>query len=76
MGRGIRLALGVASWRAALASRLLVTDIYRRRCTVTQECTLPALEAAPIHPNADGGEHEIWNGLFGLFLRRDMHCLY
>ena len=39
MGRRIRVALGVASWRAAPASRLLVTDIYRRRCAVTQEHT-------------------------------------
>jgi putative restriction endonuclease len=30
------------------AFRVLVTDIYRRRCAVTQERPLPALEAAHI----------------------------
>ena len=45
------------------AFRVLVTDIYRRRCAVTQERTLPALEAAHIRPYGDGGEHEPWNGL-------------
>ena len=38
--------------------RVLVTDIYGRRCAVTQERTLPALEAAHIRPYGDGGEHE------------------
>jgi putative restriction endonuclease len=52
------------------AFRVLVTDIYRRRCAVTQERTLPALEAAHIRPYGDGGEHEPWNGLL---LRRDIH---
>lgn len=36
------------------AFRVLVTDIYRRRCAVTQERTLPALEAAHIRPYRDG----------------------
>jgi putative restriction endonuclease len=55
------------------AFRVLVTDIYRRRCAVTQERTLPALEAAHIRPYGDGGEHEPWNGLL---LRRDIHSLF
>ena len=38
------------------AFRVLVTDIYRRRCAVTQERTLPALEAAHIRPYGDGGD--------------------
>ncbi|MYK11053.1 MAG: HNH endonuclease [Acidobacteriia bacterium] len=53
--------------------RLLVTDIYRRRCAVTQERTLPALEAAHIRPYSDGGEHKPQNGLL---LRRDIHRLF
>ena len=53
--------------------RLLVTDIYRRRCAVTQERTLPALEAAHIRPFGDGGEHKPQNGLL---LRRDIHRLF
>ena len=55
------------------AFRILVTDIYSRRCAVTHERTLPALEAAHIRPYGDGGEHEARNGLL---LRRDIHSLF
>jgi putative restriction endonuclease len=55
------------------AFRVLVTDVYRRRCAVTQERTLPALEAAHIRPYSDGDEHEARNGLL---LRRDIHSLF
>jgi putative restriction endonuclease len=55
------------------AFRVLVTDIYGRRCAVTQERTLPALEAAHNRPYGDGGEHEARNGLL---LRRDIHSLF
>lgn len=55
------------------AFRVLVTDIYNRRCAITQERTLPALEAAHIRPYNDGGEHEARNGLL---LRRDIHSLF
>ncbi len=55
------------------AFRILVTDIYNRRCAVTQEKTLPALEAAHIRPYREGGEHEAQNGLL---LRRDIHSLF
>lgn len=55
------------------AFRVLVTDIYRRRCVVTHERTLPALEAAHIRPYGDGGAHEARNGLL---LRRDIHSLF
>lgn len=55
------------------AFRVLVTDIYQRRCAVTQERTLPALEAAHIRPYGDGGAHE---GQNGLLLRRDIHSLF
>jgi putative restriction endonuclease len=40
---------------------------------VTQERTLPALEAAHIRPYGDGGAHEARNGLL---LRRDIHSLF
>jgi putative restriction endonuclease len=40
---------------------------------VTQEKTLPALEAAHIRPYGDGGVHEATNGLL---LRRDIHSLF
>ena len=55
------------------AFRVLVTDIYSRRCAVTQEKTLPALEAAHIRPYKEGGEHKERNGLL---LRRDIHSLF
>lgn len=55
------------------AFRVLVTDAYNRRCTVTQEKTLPALEAAHIRPYAEGGSHLASNGLL---LRRDLHSLF
>ena len=53
--------------------RILVTDTYNRRCAVTGERTLPALDAAHIRPFADGGLHEASNGIL---LRRDIHSLF
>jgi putative restriction endonuclease len=55
------------------AFRVMVTDAYGRRCVVTRERTLPALDAAHIRPYADGGEHAPSNGLL---LRRDIHSLF
>jgi putative restriction endonuclease len=55
------------------AFRVVVTDAYQRRCAITGERTLPALEAAHIRPYADGGSHEPNNGLL---LRRDIHALF
>ena len=55
------------------AFRLLVTDMYHRRCAVTQERTLPALDAAHIRPYGEGGVHDVSNGLL---LRRDLHSLF
>ena len=52
---------------------MLVTDAYHRRCAITGERTLPALEAAHIRPYAEGGDHEARNGLL---LRRDIHSLF
>jgi putative restriction endonuclease len=53
--------------------RLAVTDAYGRSCAVTHEHSLPALEAAHIRPYADGGGHEVRNGLL---LRSDLHRLF
>ncbi len=53
--------------------RILVTDNYNRRCAVTGERTLPALEAAHIRPFAAHGQHDPRNGLL---LRRDLHSLF
>ena len=55
------------------AFRTLVTNLYDRRCAVTGERTLPALDAAHIRPFAAGGAHAASNGLL---LRRDIHSLF
>lgn len=55
------------------AFRILVTDSYRRRCAISGEKTLPALDAAHIRPFADGGSHEASNGIL---MRRDIHSLF
>ena len=55
------------------AFRVLVTDAYRRRCTISNERTLPVLEAAHIRPYADNGPHQLSNGLL---LRSDLHRLF
>ena len=53
--------------------RLLIADAYGRRCTMTGERTLPALEAAHIHRYSRGGDHSLPNGLL---LRSDLHKLF
>lgn len=65
--RIIRPRLGQGAFRSE------VVDAYGRRCAVTRERTLPALDAAHIRPYSEGGEHEISNGLL---LRRDIHSLF
>jgi putative restriction endonuclease len=55
------------------AFRVVVTDNYQRRCAVSGERTLPALDAAHIRPFAEGGSHEASNGIL---LRRDIHSLF
>jgi len=55
------------------AFRILVTDIYGRKCAITREHTLPVLQAAHIRPITQGGEHRVSNGLL---LRSDVHTLF
>lgn len=55
------------------AFRVLVTDAYSRRCSITGEKTLPVLEAAHIKPYAEAGPHSVSNGIL---LRSDMHKLF
>ena len=55
------------------AFRIMVTDAYQRKCAITKERTLPALEAAHIKPFSEGGIHDPTNGLL---LRRDIHALF
>jgi len=53
--------------------RVLVTDVYERRCAITNERTLPALEAAHIQPFSENGPLSVNNGIL---MRRDLHALY
>ena len=55
------------------AFRILVTDLYERRCAITREEALPVLQAAHIQPVASGGSHRLSNGLL---LRSDVHTLF
>ncbi|MBZ9752690.1 HNH endonuclease [Deinococcus sp. HMF7604] len=63
----VRPRLGQGAFRA------LVTEAYERRCALTGEKTLPVLEAAHVQPYAEGGPHDVSNGLL---LRSDLHRLY
>ena len=53
--------------------RILVTDAYQRRCAITQERTLPALEAGHIKPSAERGPHKVSNGIL---FRSDIRRLF
>ena len=53
--------------------RMLVTDVYERRCAITGERTLPVLDAAHIKPYSVAQRHEISNGLL---MRSDLHRLF
>jgi putative restriction endonuclease len=55
------------------AFRILVTDAYSRKCSISGEMTLPVLEAAHIKPYAESGPHFISNGIL---LRSDIHKLF
>ena len=63
----VRPRLGQSSFR------VLVTDAYQRRCAITGERTLLALEAAHIIPYSEEGLHDVRNGLL---LRADFHRLF
>jgi putative restriction endonuclease len=63
----VRPRLGQGTFRVA------VTAAYEQACAVTTEHSLPVLEAAHIRPYADGGAHEVRNGLL---LRTDLHRLF
>jgi len=53
--------------------RVAVMDAYSRACAVTDEHSLPALEASHIQPYAKNGPHEVRNGVL---LRADLHRLF
>jgi putative restriction endonuclease len=62
-----RARLGQGSFRT------LDIDAYQRKCAITGETTLPALEAAHIRAYSDHGVHQVSNGLL---LRSDFHKLF
>jgi putative restriction endonuclease len=53
--------------------RIMVTDAYSRRCAVTNERTLPALDAVHIKPYVENGPHAVRNGVL---FRSDIHKLF
>ena len=55
------------------AFRVEVMDAYSRRCAITGEKTLPALEASHIKAYSAKGPNVISNGVF---LRSDIHTLF
>lgn len=55
------------------AFRVLITDAYQRRCSITGEKTLPVLESAHIRSYSENGPHSISNGIL---LRSDVHKLF
>lgn len=65
--RLVQPRLGQATFRIA------VLDAYARACAVTEEHSLPALEAAHIRSYAHEGPHDVRNGLL---LRADLHRLF
>lgn len=55
------------------AFRIMVTDAYDRKCSITGEKTLPVLEAAHIKPYANSGPNSLSNGIL---MRSDLHKLF
>ncbi|MFH1736676.1 MAG: HNH endonuclease, partial [Actinomycetota bacterium] len=53
--------------------RVMVTEAYAKRCSVTGERTLPVLQAAHIKPFSMDGPHNVKNGIL---LRSDLHILF
>jgi putative restriction endonuclease len=53
--------------------RIRVIDAYQRACAVTNEHSLPVLEAAHIKPYSEDGQHAVDNGIL---LRTDLHRLF
>ena len=57
--------------------RILVTDAYQRKCAITQERTLPALEVGHIKPFSESGPRKVSNGiLFRADIRRLFNAGY
>ena len=63
----VRARLGQGGFRVS------VLDAYGRRCSMTNERTVPVLESAHIKPVSREGPHRVSNGLL---LRSDLHILF
>lgn len=55
------------------AFRTLLLDAYGRACAVTEEHSLPVLDAVVIRPQEEGSQYEVSNGIV---LRSDLHRLF
>lgn len=55
------------------AFRVVVTEAYHRKCSITGEKTLPVLDAAHIKPFSQDGPNVSRNGIL---LRTDIHTLF
>ena len=53
--------------------RVGVLDAYGRACAITEEHSLPVLEAAHIQSYAKNGPHDVSNGIL---MRADLHRLF
>ena len=53
--------------------RMLITDLYERRCAITGHEVLPILESVHIRPVDEGGQHRVDNGIL---LRSDLRRLF
>lgn len=63
----VRRRLGQGGFQA------VVLDAYDARCAITRHRIRPTLQAAHIRPVAEGGPHDIGNGLL---LRSDVHTMF
>lgn len=63
----VRPRLGQGTFRVA------VTQAYKGACAITGEHSLPVLDVAHIRSYAEGGPHDVRNGLL---LRTDVHRLF
>jgi len=52
---------------------VIVTDLYKRQCALTDSYVLHVLDAAHIRPYGRGGDHDRGNGLL---LRQSVHTLF
>lgn len=73
IGAGYGAPVAVRPRLGQRSFRVVVLDSYGRRCAITNEKTLPALEAAHIRDYHDLPVHSIDNGIL---LRADIHKLF